>query len=44
VLEPFASADAPPRLLTNLAILKAANEPGAHPQPGAGAEDSQTRV
>ncbi len=41
VLEPFGSADAPPRLLTNLAILRAANDPGAHAQPGAGTADSQ---
>jgi Flp pilus assembly protein TadD len=42
VLEPFANgADAPPRLLTNLAILKAANDQAAHPQAGAPPGGSQ---
>ena len=41
VLEPFGHADAPPRLLTNLAILRAANDPGAHAPPGTGTADSQ---
>ena len=40
VLEPFGGADAPPRLLTNLAILRAANDPGARVPPGVGS-DSQ---